>query len=171
MAARMPNCQPTRLCWRGRAWDMERTILLRRRSLPGASKEGAAMSAKAKAEMLRDVARTGMELAAIRKQIKALRKKCVTFVCDYEEGPRAPWELSPAYDKKYWPCWKADYQDCGDGTLEPVTAAQMREQDTWCDSCLAREPVRKELSAMRAKHPRAAAAHWRLIVKAHAVCQ
>ena len=129
------------------------------------------MSASAKVALLREVARTGMELAAIRKQIKALRKKCVTFVCDYEEGPRAPWELSPAYDKKYWPCWKADYQDCGDGTLEPVTAAQMREQDTWCDACLAREPVRKELAAVRAKHPRAAAAHWRLIVKAHAVCQ
>ena len=124
------------------------------------------MSAREKVALLSEVVRTGMELAAIRKQIKALRKKCVTFVCDYEEGPRAPWELSPAYDKKYWPCWKADYQDRGDGTLEPVTAAEMREQDTWCGECLAREPVRKELAAVRAKHPAAAAAHYRAILKA-----
>ena len=131
-----------------------------RQSGARAKSNGAALA------LLREVAQTGMTLAAIRQQIKTLRKKCVYFVCDYEQGPRAPWELSPAHDKKYWPCWKADYQDCGDGTLEPVTAAQMREQETWCGECLAREPVRKELAAVRAKHPAAAAAHYRAILKA-----
>ena len=131
-----------------------------RQSGSSAKSNGAALA------LLREVTQTGMDLAAIRQQIKTLRKKCVYFVCDYEQGPRAPWELSPVYDKKYWPCWKADYQDCGDGPLEPVTAAQMREQDTWCDACLAREPVRKELAAVRAKHPAAAAAHYRAILKA-----
>lgn len=116
--------------------------------------------------LLREVTQTGMDLAAIRQQIKTLRKKCVYFVCVHEQGIRPDWELSPKYDTKYWPCWKAEYQDCGDGTLEPVTAAEMREQDTWCGECLAREPVRKELAAVRAQHPAAAAAHYRAIVKA-----
>ena len=116
--------------------------------------------------LLREVAQTGMDLAAIRQQIKTLRKRCVYFVCVHEQEIRPDWELSPKYDKKYWPCWKAEYQDCGDGTLEPVTAAQMREQDAWCGECLAREPVRKELAAVRAKHPAAAAAHYRAILKA-----
>lgn len=116
--------------------------------------------------LLREVTQTGMDLAAIRQQIKTLRKKCVYFVCVHEQGIRPDWELSPKYDTKYWPCWKAEYQDCGDGTLEPVTAAEMREQDTWCGECLAREPVRKELAAVRAQHPATAAAHYRAIVKA-----
>lgn len=131
-----------------------------RQSGARAKSNGAALA------LLREVAQTGMTLAAIRQQIKTLRKKCVYFVCVHEQEIRPDWELSPKYDKKYWPCWKVDYQDCGDGTLEPVTAAEMREQDAWCGECLAREPVRKELAAVRAKHPAAAAAHYRAILKA-----
>ncbi len=113
-------------------------------------------------QLLKDNAiRTGIKLVQLREKIETLRKRCAALRCRYEDVERPAYEEHKKYDYKYWPCWRTQNESSEEaGPYAFVTAAELRDQDAWCEACLAREPVRAELRAARAKHGGIARAHW-----------